>query len=390
MSFDFDRKINRKNTNCIKWDRTERFFGADDLTSAWVADMDFISPPAVYRAVEEYNRDAIYGYTDTFPEYTSATLNWWKNKHGYKTKPEWQVYAPGVLPLLYTTVRAFTRPGDEIIIQPPIYPPFYECIEKNGREVLKNPLRRNTDGSYEMDFDHLNEIITPKTKAIILCSPHNPVGRVWSERELNILADIICENNLILITDEIHADLVYAPNKHIPIANLNDDIAERSISLTSPAKTFNLQAFQSANAFVKNEELRKKLVHEIHMSALYLNPPLAQTAIIAAYTKSDDWLAELLSYLMANRDFVIKTLHDELPEISMSSPEGTYLAWLDFNGFNKSAEKIKSMLIHDAALALNDGRSFGEEGSGYFRLNFGAPRSLIEEVLNKLINTFKK
>lgn len=379
----FDEVINRRNTSSVKWDNLKNLYGRDDLIPLWVADMDFKSPPAVIKALKERADHGVYGYTFPSEEYYNAVINWMERRHNWHIDKEWISYAPSVVAALSYCIRAFTEPGDKIIIQTPVYHPFYSTIEENERIVVKNPLIHR-DGKYYMDFDDLERKAKDGAKMLILCSPHNPVGRVWTKEELKRLADICLENNILVVSDEIHFDIVFKGNEHTVFASLSPEVADNCVVLTSPSKTFNLAGLQVSNVIIPNEMLRMKFRKEENKDHISSPNVFAQRALIAAYDHSEEWLDELLKYLEGNRDFFIDYINKRIPKLKVTESEGTYLMWVDCTELGMNPQQLKEFFVNKCKVALNEGKMFSEEGNTFQRFNIGCPRSILEEALNRI------
>ncbi len=379
----FDYLINRRQTNSVKWDKLKELYGKDDLIPLWIADMDFSVSPAIVKALKKRMEHQIYGYSDCSDRYYESVINWMSRRHDWQIEKEWIVYAPGVVPALSYSIRAFTEPGDNIIIQSPVYHPFYSTIESNGRNVVTNPLIYK-DGKYYMDYVDLERKIDSKTRMLILCSPHNPVGRVWTKEELLRLGEICIKNDIILVSDEIHFDLVYRGHKHTVMASISPEIADRCIVLTSPSKTFNIAGLQIANAIISNESLRERYIRELEKDHIVRPNIFGERALIAAYDQSEDWLEDLLDYLEENKNFFIEYMHKNISQLKVVKPEGTYLLWVDCSGLGMNWEDLRKFFIEKCGLALNDGAMFGEEGRFFQRFNIACPRWVLEEALKKI------
>lgn len=386
MKYDFDQIINRKSTHSAKWSYLKKIYGDEDVLPMWVADMDFKSPNEVIKAMEERVRHGIFGYTGIPKSFYKSISNWVKKRHGWNIDEEWIVFTPGVVTGLNLAVLSFSKKGDKIVLQPPIYPPFYKVIEKNGRKVLNNPLKFNGI-RYIMDIDDLEKNIDEDTKILFLCSPHNPVGRVWDEEELKRLEKVCLEKEILVVSDEIHGDIIYSGNKHIPIASISDDMAMNTITLMAPSKTFNIAGLHTSLAIIPNEEIRKKYKETINLIGANTTNIFGLLGLEAAYNYGEEWLDELLIYLEGNLNFLMDYIEKNISEIKVVRPEGTFLIWLDFRELGLSDEQIKDLMINKAKIGLNHGPTFGIGGSGFQRLNIGCPRSILEEGLSRIKNT---
>ncbi|MBS4537239.1 PatB family C-S lyase [Clostridium sp. D2Q-11] len=383
MSYDFDRIIDRKNTASLKWDYTKSFFGEKDVLPLWVADMDFKAPPEVIEALNSRVEHGVYGYSGKPNNFYESIINWMNKKHNWQITKEWISVTPGVVPAINLAILALTEPNDKIIVQTPVYFPFFEAIKNNGRKLVNNPLIVE-DNKYKMNFKELEEKIDEDTKMIILCSPHNPVGRVWSQKELSRLVDICIENDILIISDEIHSDIVYKGYRHIPIASLSQEAKERTITFMAPSKTFNVAGLSTAYSIIPNRELRSKFNERLNTMHLGLSNIFGTIALESCYTYGANWLDQLKSYLESNIEYTINYIKTNLPEIKLIKPEGTYLLWLDFKDLELSEEEIDELLIKKAKVALNKGTMFGEGGEFHRRLNIGCPRRTLEEALYRI------
>lgn len=381
--YNFDDLIDRRNTNCMKWDRLEELFGGTSLLPLWVADMDFSAPPAVLKAIKERTNHPIFGYNYSSDEYYQAVISWMKRRHNWNIDREWILFTPGVVPALSYSVKAYTEPDDNIIIQSPVYRPFYTTIENNGRNIITNPLIYR-DGRYFMDYEDLEAKIDSKTKLLILCSPHNPVGRVWTKEELTKLGEICLKNDIIIISDEIHFDIVYKGYDHTVLANVSPEIRERCIICTAPSKTFNIAGLQISNIIIPNNELREKYSLELEKDHIIRPNVFGEEALVAAYNESEDWLDSLLEYLEKNRDFFISFVDKNIPQLKVVKPEGTYLLWVDFSDLGMNSEELRDFLVNKCKLAVNPGEMFGKESGLFQRFNIGCPRSILEEALIRI------
>lgn len=387
--FVFDTILERKNTASWKWDKLEAVFGTNDLLPMWIADMDFAAPPEVAKAVRERAAHPIYGYATFPPSFYQAITGWLMRRHGWQTSKEWISVTPGVVPAIHIAVQAFTNPGDEIIIQPPVYPPFFRSIRENQRQIIENPLKYE-NGRYEIDFADLERKINPSVKMLLLCSPHNPVGRVWQAEELRKLTELCIKNDILIVSDEIHSDLIFKGRKHIPLASLSPEIAERTITCIAPSKTFNLAGLYTSATLISNPDLKRRFDKVLEVAAIGEGNVFGIAACEAAYTYGDAWLEALLEYLAQNAKYLTDFIGERLPQIKICQPEATYLGWLDFRELGLAPAELRDFLIRKAKVALNDGAAFGSAGEGFARINFGCPRSLLQEGLERIERAVKQ
>ncbi|NOU97714.1 putative C-S lyase [Paenibacillus sp. LMG 31456] len=389
MRYNFDEIIDRQNTNGIKWETLQDIFGATDLLPMWVADMDFRGPEPVMEALKQRAEIGTFGYTQRPDSLYEAIAGWVERKHHWKINKEWICWSPGVLPALIVCIQNFTKPGDRIIIQPPVYPPFFKIVKDNDRELVTNPLRY-VNNRYEIDFEDLaDKFRTTGAKMLILCSPHNPVGRVWTREELSRIEAICEEFDALIISDEIHADLAYSPFQHIPMASLSTRAADRTIVCFAPSKTFNLAGLQSSYIMIPNKELRNAFNKTMARGHLAMSNSFAITASESAYKDGGEWLEQCLAYIRANIDYAAEFFALHIPEIKMINPEGTYLLWLDCSRLGLDTAGLRRFMVKEAKLALNEGISFGTEGEGFMRMNAACRRATIEEALQRLLKAIE-
>ncbi|MCB5247280.1 MAG: pyridoxal phosphate-dependent aminotransferase [Candidatus Cloacimonetes bacterium] len=387
MNHNFDRLSDRRGSGCFKYDALKMIYGRDDLIPLWVADMDFPVAPAIREALQKRLDHGIFGYNLRLDGFYEAVLNWVDKQYGLKATRDWILSSPGVMPAISLAVSVFTKPGEGVLIQTPVYRPFHNAVTDQGRTLLSSPLVLR-DGRYEIDFEDFERQLR-QARLFILCSPHNPVGRLWSEEELRRMGRLCQRHGVLVISDEIHADLVYEGKKAISIAAL-EDFADNTVCCVSPAKSFNLAGLASAVVLVKDAARRELLSAAISRYHLYMGNSFGIDAMIAAYRDADDWLLELLAYLDGNRKFLLETFAEELPQLKMHKPEATYLAWIDFRGLDLPDAAISDLLVNKARLALDPGLKFGDEGSGFQRLNFACPRSLLHEAVARLKQAFNE
>ena len=382
MSIDFDREISRNGTHSVKHDGRAAYFGTADVLPLWVADMDFASPEAVTRALQQRADHPIYGYTQYPDSACEALTHWLKMRHGWEVNREWVVMAPGVVPSLFASVIAFAAEGEGVILQPPVYFPFFSAVTTNRRRLIENPLRR-VDDRYEMDFEHLEQCAADGAKLLLFCSPHNPVGRVWSKAELVELLRIARRHDITILADEIHADLVYPGEHHITLATLAEE-TDKVITTVAPSKTFNIPGLGLSCVIASNPVLRngiKRAFETLHVSN---TNPFSIAAFEAAYRGGGAWLDSLLRYLQGNRDFVCDYVRQHLPVIKVTLSQGTYLLWLDCRGLGMNDAELREFFVGEAGVGMNPGTVFGSNGSGHMRLNIASPRHVLAGALQRI------
>ncbi len=388
MKYNFDEIIPRKGTGSIKYDKMNVFFGTNDLQPLWVADMDFATPDFILKDIETRLSHPILGYTMRKPGFNQSFIDWMQKRHAWKIKQEWLDFSPGVVSALAVAILALTQENDKIIIQTPVYHPFFDVIEGNNRTLIDNPLKVNEKGHYQMDFELLENQIDQKTKMMIISNPHNPVGRVWTKKELLRLGNIAVKHNLIILSDDIHSDFVYDHHQYIPIAELSPEIAQQVITVTAPSKTFNVAGLSTSVVIIPNEQYRELFRKKMSTLHLFLGNIFGATAFESAYKNGEGWLDQLIDYLSNNLDFAVDYIQQHIPKIKVHKPEGTFLLWLDFSDTGLSHTQIKDKLINEAKIALNDGKTFGKNGEKYFRMNVGTPLANLAFALEKLKRHF--
>lgn len=389
-NLDFDRVIDRKNTKSVKYDYARRMHMPDDVIPLWVADMDFQTSSFVQEALQRQAEHGIYGYSDDEEEYFDAVRGWMSKQHGWEVRPEWLIRTPGVVFALAAAVRAFSKPGDAVMIQSPVYYPFSEVIASNGRRVVSNPLVYGEDRRYHMDFDDLeNKIIKENIKLFFLCSPHNPVARVWSVEELVRLGDLCRKYHVTVVSDEIHADFVFQGKHHV-FAGIKDEFADSSVICTAPSKTFNLAGLQVSNIFIPNPKLREAFAAQMKATAYEELNVMGLVGCMAAYTHGGEWYRAMHRYIAENIHFVKTYLEEHLPQITMAEHEGTYLVWMDFRALGWSEDELSRLIVQKARLWLDDGKMFGESGAGFQRMNVACPRAVLCEALTRLADAVKE
>jgi len=384
VPIDFDKPVTREQTCSVKFDARRAVFGTEDVIPLWVADMDFPAPEAVTRALEARARHPVYGYT-LFPESLyQSMIDWFRERHGWTIERDWILMAPGVVPSLHAACLAFAEAGEGVIIQSPVYPPFFSSIKQTGRTVIENPLDC-VDGHYQMNLEHLEQCAArDDARLLVLCSPHNPVGRVWSEEELRAVLDIARQHGLVVLSDEIHCDLVY-PDKpvHHVLARLAGP-EDALVTAVAPSKTFNMPGL-GLSALVISDAARRQAMKAV-FDSLHMGQcnPFSIAGFEAGYRHGGPWLDELMAYLQQNRDYVADYLKQRLPEITVSIPEGTYLLWLDCRALSLGDKDLKQFFVRDAGIGMNPGFTFGECGSGFMRMNIGCPRAVLERALEQV------
>ncbi len=381
--YDFDKIINRHGTNAVKTALLKLFYGSEDLIPLWVADMDFETPDFIVDALKKRMEHPVFGYSIEPIDYKPSIIDWIESMHQWKIEQEWLCYIPGIVKGIGFAVNVFTEPADKVIIQPPIYHPFRLVPEGNGRKVIYNPLKWE-DNQYKMDFEQLKGIIDEKCKLLILSNPHNPAGIVWDKETLRTLANICNENNILVISDEIHADMALYGNKHIPFATVSKEAEENSITFGAPSKTFNIAGIVSSYAIISNDQIREKFFGWLNANELTHPNLFATIATQAAYQNGKQWLKQMLNYLEQNINFVERFLQKNIPQIKIMKPQASFLIWLDCRELNLSHRKLNDFFVKDAGLALNDGEMFGIGGEGFMRMNIGTSKKVLEKAMKQL------
>lgn len=381
----FDKVTERKNTNCLKYDFAVKRGMPEGILPLWVADMDFMTSKKILDAVEERVQHGIFGYTESGEEYFKVVSGWMEKRHGWKVQHDWLIKTPGVVFALAMAVRAYSEAGDAVLIQQPVYYPFTGVIEDNGRKVVSNDLALSEDGKYHIDFeDFERKIAENRIPLFILCSPHNPVGRVWTKEELIRMGEICQKYNVTVVSDEIHEDFVFRDRKHCVFADLKKEFAEMSVTCTSPGKTFNLAGLQVSNIFIPNPKLRGRFKKQISAAGYSQLNTLGLTACEAAYRYGDEWYEAMMEYIAGNMDFMRDYIRTELPMLRMTEPEGTYLVWVDFRGLGLPEAELEELIVKKANLWLDSGDIFGKAGAGFQRFNVACPRSILKQALEQL------
>jgi cysteine-S-conjugate beta-lyase len=397
MKYDFDQEINRKDTQSAKWGviqdpdnpsrwiTTDDYFGDNRMLPLWVADMDFPAPQPVVDAMVRRAQHGIFGYTIRTNSYDAAVVNWMKRRHGWDVAPDWILTTPGVVPAVNLLIRTFTRPGEKVLVQQPVYYPFFTAIENNAAQIVSSSLLLE-DGRYRMDFaDFEKKAADPATTLFILCSPHNPVGRVWTREELTRLGEICLRHNVLVIADEIHADLIYKGVTFTPFAGISAALAQNAVVCTAPSKTFNLAGLHTSNIIIPNPSLRRRFQKTLNSCGMgkWANP-FGVVACETAYREGEEWLEQVLVYIEANLDFLQHYLDAHVPGVRLIRPEGTYLVWLDCRGLGLDNQALKRLMMEKARLFPDEGFIFGPEGDGFERINIACPRAILQEALERI------
>lgn len=387
MGYNFDELIRREGSNCIKYDFRKDVFGREDVLPLWVADMDFKTPDFVIEAIRTRLDHEVLGYTYRPASYHEAILSWMLRRHGWTIQKEWISFSPGVVAGLTLAIESFSEPGDEVVLQPPVYQPFFDSIRMTRRKMVENPLKL-VDGRYTFDLDDLKSKVTEKTKLLLLCNPQNPGGMVWTREELEALAAFCMEHGILVISDEIHSDLIFKGHRHIPFASLSEEVANHCVVCMAPSKTFNMAGLSTSFLVIPDKRLYAAYERTLRIPHLHMGNLFGTVALEAAYRKGDEWLEQLIAYLWSNYLFLEDFLKENLPAVKVMKPEATYLVWLDFSAYGLNDDQLNTRII-GAGVGLNRGIQFGREGSGYMRMNIGCPRPLLAEALDRMADAFK-
>ncbi|OFY65857.1 MAG: cystathionine beta-lyase [Bacteroidetes bacterium RBG_13_43_22] len=383
MRWNFDEEVRREGTDCIKYDLRQEVFGRGDVIPMWVADMDFKTPGFITDKLRNRLDKGIFGYSFRPVDYYGSIIKWFKSRHNWRIEKEWICFCPGIVPALNICTLAFTRPGDSIIVQPPVYFPFFSAVENHGRNLVFNQLAEK-NSRWEMDLESLVASIDEHTKMIIISNPHNPVGRVWSAEELSKLAEICLENEIIILSDEIHCDLILPGFCHTPTARISDKISEITVTCIAPSKTFNLAGLTTASVIIPNPVLRKyfnKKIEDIHIGNGNIFGTIASTA---AYSEGHDWLSALMDYIDQNVEIVLKYCRELVPEIVPVQPEATFMIWLDCRKLGMTGKEVQNFFVEKAGIGLNEGSTFGPGGEGFMRMNVATTRNTVIRALEQI------
>ncbi|MEN8138836.1 MAG: MalY/PatB family protein [Bacteroidota bacterium] len=385
----FDIIYNRENTRAIKIERKKILFKTEDVIPLWVADMDFAVADPIQEALKNRINHPIFGYTFQDDEFFDSIVNWQQKRHNWSISERSISVVNGVIPALALSIQALTDEGDKIMIQPPVYHPFFELIKTNKRQIVENPLI-NSNGEYSIDFDDMERSFADGVKLIILSNPHNPVGKAWTSDEINKLVSLCVKYDVKIISDEIHSDLIMSGKKHIPVASTSKEAADITITCMAPTKSFNIAGLAIAYTIIENRHLRKAYRNKLNSLHLSLGNTLGTEALIAAYNHGEEWLDSAIDYIKENTKYIFDFVENNIPEISISKNEATYLLWFDFNKLGLNHQDLKQFLINDAKLGLNQGSEFGEQGNGFARINVATSRIIIEKAMQQLKDAVDK
>lgn len=385
MMYNFDEIIPRRDTNSYKWDSASQ----NDILPLWVADMDFRTAPPVVEALKKRVEHGIFGYTRVPPAYYEAVINWFHRRHDWQIQQNWMIYTSGVVPALSAVIKALTEPGDKVLVQTPVYNCFFSSIRNNGCQIVSNPLIYMNE-TYRIDFKDLErKAADPKVKLLLLCNPHNPAGRVWTRDELTRIGEICLRNDVVVVADEIHCELVFPEHKYTPFASISEEFLMNSVTCTSPSKAFNLAGLQIANIISADEEMCRKIDKAININEVCDVNPFGVEALIAAYNEGEEWLKQLNRYLSINYNYLKAYFDQYLPELPVLKLEGTYLVWVDCSALKQSSEKIVNRLLQKGKVWVNEGNMYGDSGEGFIRINIACPREVLIEGLERIHSTLK-
>ncbi|HAF30952.1 MAG TPA: cystathionine beta-lyase [Bacteroidales bacterium] len=388
MKYNFDKIIIRENTASVKYDLRKEIFEKEDVIPMWVADMDFKTPDFIISAIKERLNHEVFGYSVRPKSYYTSIVNWVNRRHNWEINEDWISFSPGVVPALNMLVLALTEKDDKIVLQPPVYHPFFYAINNNNRQLVENPLVLK-NGRYQIDFEDLEQKLRG-AKMLLLSNPHNPVGSVWTKDELQKIGEMCLKNKTLVLSDEIHSDLVFKPHQFVPMGSITKEIADNTVSCIAPSKTFNMAALATSSVIISNKELKEKYDQILETIHIGMGNVFGTVASEAAYAHGDEWLNQLMEYLSKNLDFLENYLAKNIPQIKMIRPEGTYLVWLDCSNLNLKGKELTKFMIEEAGLGFNDGRIFGAGGEGFIRMNVACPKQTLLNALNKLEQAVNK
>ncbi len=383
MKYNFDEVIDRHNTGAMKIEKSTEVFGREDIIPLWIADMDFATPDFILDSIRNRCEHPIMGYTVPSKEYFKSITNWIAQRHHWKVELEWMGFLAGVVPSISFAINTFSQRNDEVIVQPPVYPPFIDVTHNNNRQVVYNPLKV-VNGRFEMDFEDLERKITGKTRVFVLCNPHNPGGRTWDKETLTRLADICYKHGILVVSDEIHSDVALKGETHTPFATVSKLAEQNSVTYIAPSKTFNMAGIISSSYIIPNPRIRKKFQHFLESSHLGAGNIFAYTAAKAAYEQGSDWLNQMLDYVQSNLEFVLDFLKTNIPQIKAMVPQASFLVWLDCSELGMDTDELQDFMVNKVGIGMNKGTTFGPGGEQHLRLNIGCPRKVLEQALNSL------
>ncbi|MTH55534.1 putative C-S lyase [Bacillus mangrovi] len=384
----FDALVERRKSNSVKWDLTKELFGTDDVLPMWVADMDFKAPEPVLEALERRISHGVFGYSSISDQTKTAIRNWARDRNGWDFKTEALLFSPGIVTALSLAVQTYTEPGDKVLLQSPVYTPFFDMVTRNSRKVANSQLSLK-NGRYEIDFDDLaRQMADPDVKLMLLCNPHNPGGRAWTREELEKIGSLCEEHDVLMVSDEIHSDLMLFGNRHVSFASISERFAARTITCFAPSKTFNLAGLQASVMVIENDSLRRKMDETLHRQGFFTLNALGAAALEASYTAGAEWLEELKAYLARNMDYAIEFLEKEVPGVKAVKPDATYLLWIDCRELGLEDKEIKHLLLHKGKIALEEGAKYGPGGEGFVRLNAGCPLETLKDGLERIKTAF--
>ena len=389
QKYNFDEIVRREGTNSIKYDARESVFGDKNVLPLWVADMDFRTPDFIVDAIKKRMEHEIFGYSLRPDSYYKSIISWMKRRHNWEIQKSWISFSPGVVAGLTFAIETFSKPGDGVIVQPPVYFPFFDSVNGTKRKMVENPLTI-VNGRYTFDFDDLKSKIEKDTKLLLLCNPQNPGGMVWTREELTELTNICIKNNIIIISDEIHSDIIFKGQKHIPIASLSDEVAKNSIVCMAPSKTFNVAGFSSSVIVIPDKLKSLRFKRALSVGHLEMGNLIGSVALEAAYNNGDEWLDQMINYVWNNYLYLADFFAANLPKVRVMKPEATFLIWLDFNAYKMKDRELLKFITEKAGVGLNNGGKFGTGGDSWLRLNIGCPRSVLQEAIERIAKAFKQ
>jgi cysteine-S-conjugate beta-lyase len=388
MSTNFDIITDRANTWSLKWDYNDSIFGRKDIIPMWVADMDFPSPPEIIEAIKKRADHGLFGYTKVSEQYDDTVIKWMEKRHNWFIKEQWLTHSPGVVSSIDTAILAFSKVGDKVLIQTPLYHCIHASVLENERQLVTNPLKCS-DGFYSIDFEDLDDKLKSGVNIMILCSPHNPIGRVWSRQELTRISELCIKHKVLLVSDEIHSDIVYKEHKHIPIASISEEMSQNSITCISTTKTFNLAGLAESLVIIPNKTIQNTFQKTLNRTGADMINIFGMIAAEAAFKYGEEWLEDLIEYLQGNLNILTDYINKNISAIKVIKPEGTYLAWLDCKTLLKDERKLREFFVKQAGVGLNDGIIFGTDGSGFQRINFACPRTMLLDGLQRIEGAVK-